>query len=81
MTSGHLATQPAPGPRRHESRLSRLAGRDPLYKAITVAYFATVFVLLLAPLVVVIGSSFSAPASEGVSMSYVQFPPERLTLK
>jgi len=77
----HLAARSAPAhPHRH-SRLSRLMGRDPLLKAITVAYFATVFVLLLAPLVVVTGGSFSAPASENVAMSYVQFPPERLTLK
>ena len=48
---------------------------------ITVAYFACVFVFLLAPLVVVVGGSFSAPAQEGVVMSYVQFPPERLTLE
>lgn len=81
MTSGALATRPAPGPRHGASRLQRLVGRDPVGKAITVAYFAAVFVLLLSPLVVVVGGSFSAPASENVTMSYVQFPPERLTLK
>jgi putative spermidine/putrescine transport system permease protein len=48
---------------------------------ITVAYFVAVFTILLAPLVVVIGGSFSAPASDKVVMSYVQFPPERLTLE
>jgi putative spermidine/putrescine transport system permease protein len=47
---------------------------------VTVAYFVVVFAILLAPLVVVIGGSFSAPASDRVVMSYVQFPPERLTL-
>ena len=47
---------------------------------VTVAYFGFVFTLLLAPLVVVIGGSFSAPESDKVVMSYVQFPPERLTL-
>jgi putative spermidine/putrescine transport system permease protein len=46
----------------------------------TVAYFIVVFTLLLAPLVVVVGGSFSAPASDKVVMSYIQFPPERLTL-
>ena len=47
---------------------------------VTVAYFVVVFTILLAPLVVVIGGSFSAPESDKVVMSYVQFPPERLTL-
>ena len=47
---------------------------------VTVAYFGVVFTMLLAPLVVVIGGSFSAPESDNVVMSYVQFPPERLTL-
>lgn len=46
-----------------------------------VLYFIVVFGVLLAPLVVVIGGSFSAPASDEVVMSYVQFPPERLTLE
>lgn len=46
----------------------------------TILYFIVVFTMLLAPLVVVIGGSFSAPASDKVVMSYVQFPPERLTL-
>jgi putative spermidine/putrescine transport system permease protein len=48
---------------------------------VTVAYFVAIFTILLAPLVVVIGGSFSAPASEKVVMSYVQFPPERWTLE
>lgn len=47
----------------------------------TVLYFILVFTILLAPLVVVIGGSFSAPANNKVVMSYVQFPPERLTLE
>jgi putative spermidine/putrescine transport system permease protein len=47
---------------------------------VTVAYFIVIFTILLAPLVVVIGGSFSAPASDKVVMSYVEFPPERLTL-
>ncbi len=56
-------------------------GRPSLGACVTAAYFALVFVFLLAPLAVVVGGSFSAPAQEGVVMSYVQFPPERLTLK
>ena len=77
----HPDTLPLPGPRRPVSRLSRLVGRHPVRHVITLAYFAVVLVLLLAPLVVVTGASFSAPASDKVVMSYVQFPPERLTLK
>jgi putative spermidine/putrescine transport system permease protein len=50
-------------------------------KLITIAYFIVVFTVLLAPLVVVIGGSFSAPPNENVVMSYVQFPPKRLTLE
>lgn len=80
MTFGDLA---APGTldraQRHSAR--SLLPRVSFGTAVTVAYFALVFVLLLAPLVVVISSSFSAPANENVAMSYVQFPPERLTLK
>jgi putative spermidine/putrescine transport system permease protein len=53
-------------------RLGRLA---------TIAYFVAVFAILLAPLVVVIGGSFSAPPNDNVVMSYVQFPPKRLTLE
>jgi putative spermidine/putrescine transport system permease protein len=52
-----------------------------LVTIVTVAYFVAIFTILLAPLVVVIGGSFSAPASEKVVMSYVQFPPERWTLE
>jgi putative spermidine/putrescine transport system permease protein len=55
--------------------------RLPLRSALTAGYFALILTCLLAPLVVVIGGSFSAPAQEGVVMSYVQFPPERWTLK
>jgi len=55
--------------------------RRVLGKLATLIYFAVVFVFLLAPLVVVVGSSFSAPVNDDVVMSYVQFPPEALTLK
>lgn len=48
---------------------------------LAVAYVALVFVFLLAPLVVVVGGSFSAPENDAVVMSYVQFPPKQLTLK
>jgi putative spermidine/putrescine transport system permease protein len=51
------------------------------WTVLTVAYFAVVFTILLAPLAVVVGSSFSAPVSEQVTTSYVPFPPERLTLR
>ena len=50
-------------------------------KLVTILYFVVVFSSLLAPLVVVVGGSFSAPPNENVVMSYVQFPPERLTLE
>ncbi len=46
-----------------------------------VAYFVLVFTVLLAPLIVVVGGSFSAPESDKVVMSYVEFPPHRLTLR
>jgi putative spermidine/putrescine transport system permease protein len=52
-----------------------------LVRVIAALYVALVFVFLLAPLVVVVGGSFSAPENEAVVMSYVQFPPEHLTLK
>ncbi len=52
-----------------------------VHKLVTIAYFIVVFTVLLAPLVVVIGGSFSAPPNDNVVMSYVQFPPERLTLQ
>lgn len=48
---------------------------------VTIAYFILVFSVLLGPLVVVIGGSFSAPPNDNVVMSYVQFPPRRLTLQ
>jgi putative spermidine/putrescine transport system permease protein len=66
-----------------ERRLSVLKSlrRLKLRVVLTILYFAVVFVVLLAPLVVVIGGSFSAPASDKVVMSYVEFPPERLTLE
>ena len=51
------------------------------WAALTTAYFVVVFVILLAPLAVVVGSSFSAPVNENVATSYVPFPPERLTLR
>jgi putative spermidine/putrescine transport system permease protein len=51
------------------------------WTAMTVVYFVLVFTVLLAPMVVVIGGSFSAPPTDDVVMSYVQFPPERLTLR
>jgi putative spermidine/putrescine transport system permease protein len=49
--------------------------------ALTAVYFALVFLILLAPLAVVVGSSFSAPVNDQVATSYVPFPPERLTLR
>jgi putative spermidine/putrescine transport system permease protein len=66
------------GARQALRKLRRLPPR--LATVVTVAYFGVVFTLLLSPLVVVIGGSFSAPESDKVVMSYVQFPPERLTL-
>jgi putative spermidine/putrescine transport system permease protein len=38
-----------------------------------------VAVYLLAPLVVVVGASFSGPETGGLSISYVEFPPRHLT--
>lgn len=52
-----------------------------LGRLVTIAYFVAVFTILLAPLVVVVGGSFSAPPNDTVVMSYVQFPPQRLTLQ
>jgi putative spermidine/putrescine transport system permease protein len=43
-------------------------------------WIAMVFVILLAPLVVVFGASFSGSDTGGVVISYVAFPPERWTL-
>lgn len=51
------------------------------WKLLTVLYFALVFTILLAPLAVVVVSSFSAPTHDAVVVSYVPFPPERLTLQ
>jgi len=39
-----------------------------------------VAIYLAAPLVVVIGGSFSAPETGGLLISYVEFPPQKLTL-
>jgi putative spermidine/putrescine transport system permease protein len=50
-------------------------------RLLAVGYLALVFVFLLAPLIVVVGGSFSAPESDRVVMSYVEFPPKRLTLQ
>jgi len=55
--------------------------RIPIGRLLTIAYFVAVFTILLAPLVVVIGGSFSTPPNDTVVMSYVQFPPKRLTLQ
>lgn len=78
MSSNTVAAARPDGLKRAAARRLR---RISLRTVVMVAYFALVFVFLLAPLVVVVGGSFSAPAQEGVIMSYVQFPPERLTLK
>ncbi len=51
------------------------------WRLLTVLYFAIVFIVLLAPLAVVVLSSFSAPTHDAVIVSYVPFPPERLTLQ
>ena len=45
-----------------------------------VALLAFVGAYLLAPLIVVIGASFSGGAPGGLVISYVQFPPQHLTL-
>jgi putative spermidine/putrescine transport system permease protein len=42
--------------------------------------FALVLLFLLAPIVVVAGGSFSRPETGGLVISYVEFPPKRLTL-
>ncbi|HVO87487.1 MAG TPA: ABC transporter permease [Casimicrobiaceae bacterium] len=59
----------------------RLARRLTWPRVLAVAYVLLVFVFLLAPIVVVIGGSFSAPENDRVVMSYVEFPPRHLTLK
>jgi putative spermidine/putrescine transport system permease protein len=66
---------------RQPARVGRLRRLVTLRAVLTIGYFGIVFTFLLAPLVVVIGGSFSAPPSDAVVMSYVQFPPEKLTLK
>lgn len=73
---------PARDARTSARRVKAATGlRNKLRILATVAYFVLVFTVLLSPLVVVIGGSFSAPSTDKVVMSYVQFPPERLTLK
>ena len=81
MKATTLRVPPLQTDARYPARIARWWRRVSLSGLLTVAYFSLVFTLLLAPLVVVVGGSFSAPASEAVVMSYVQFPPERLTLK
>jgi len=46
-----------------------------------VLWFALAYVFLLAPIVVVVGASFSGADTGGVVISYVQFPPQRWTLE
>jgi len=77
---GHRAVVAAPAARKAVPR-RRLRLRIDGWSAMTVGYFAIVFTILLAPMIVVIGGSFSAPPTDDVVMSYVQFPPERLTLR
>jgi putative spermidine/putrescine transport system permease protein len=48
-----------------------------LLSALLLAFVAA---YLLAPLVVVVGASFSGPETGGLFISYVEFPPRRLTL-
>ena len=74
------ATGPAEPAGFHLTPLSVLR-RVKLRTILTILHFVAVFTMLLAPLIVVIGGSFSAPASDKVVMSYIQFPPERLTLE
>lgn len=72
------ATTAVPRPRWRRMRLGTLAGA-----ALTIAWMAGVYLYMLMPLVVVAGASFSGAAKkEGfyVAHSYVQFPPEHLTL-
>jgi putative spermidine/putrescine transport system permease protein len=63
------------------SLIRQLARPATVWQALTVAYFILVFVILLAPLAVVVISSVSAPVNDQVSTSYVPFPPQSLTLK
>ena len=54
---------------------------DGWWRGATAVYFALVFIILLAPLAVVVISSISAPVNDQVSTSYVPFPPQSLTLR
>jgi putative spermidine/putrescine transport system permease protein len=57
--------------------------RGPLGLLATLAVrllFGAVLIVLLAPLVVVVGGSFSAPPTGGLIISYVEFPPQAWTL-
>lgn len=81
MTAKRSAMWTLGASRHGVTRLTRLFGSGLPRRLAIVVYFTLIFVLLLSPLVVVTGGSFSAPASEQVTMSYVEFPPERLTLK
>jgi putative spermidine/putrescine transport system permease protein len=90
MSSAGIAPHPSPLPTGEREPSARQAGegsrigtlpRIRWRTLVTIAYFVVVFTVLLAPLVVVIGGSFSAPPNERVVMSYVEFPPKRLTLE
>jgi putative spermidine/putrescine transport system permease protein len=50
-------------------------------RVLAVLLLGFVAACLLAPLVVVIGSSFSGPDTDGLFISYVEFPPRHLTLE
>ncbi|MBM3572967.1 MAG: hypothetical protein FJX52_11535, partial [Alphaproteobacteria bacterium] len=52
-----------------------------LRRIATVGWFGMAYVFLLAPIVVVVGASFSGADTGGVVISYVQFPPQRWTLE
>jgi putative spermidine/putrescine transport system permease protein len=78
MTVADDASESSPKP---PTILHRVTRGVTLARVITTLYVGLVFVFLLAPLVVVVGGSFSAPENEAVVMSYVEFPPEHLTLK
>lgn len=47
-------------------------------RVLSALLLAFVGLYLLAPLVVVVGASFSAPETNGIIISYVEFPPRRL---
>ncbi len=66
---GKPAFSPAP------ASVARMTGR--LLSALLMGFVA---IYLAAPLVVVIGGSFSAPETGGLLISYVEFPPKKLTL-